>query len=79
MASGSWDEENFLELGRDVLSVIDAVGGNSQSQRPDGRNCRLASRSVGHHSGHGFDIGPPTTIIFLSQYDWNGFGQGCAS
>jgi hypothetical protein len=47
MANGSCDEEDLFELRRDILSVIDAVGGNSQSQRSDGRNCRLGGRSVG--------------------------------
>jgi hypothetical protein len=36
MANGSCDGKYLLKLWRDFLSVVNAIGGNTQSQRPDG-------------------------------------------
>jgi hypothetical protein len=36
MASGSCDGKYLLELWWDFLPMVNAVGGNAQSQRPDG-------------------------------------------
>ena len=73
MANGSCDRENLLKLWRDLLPVIDAVGGNTQGQCSDDGNRSFASRAICHHSRHGFDVGPPTAIVFHSQDDGNRF------
>jgi len=76
-ANGSCDGEYPLKLGWDFLAVVNAVGGNAQSQRSDGGNRRPASWTVSHHSGHRFNVGPPTTVVFLPQSDRDRFRRGC--
>lgn len=77
MANGSCDGEDLLELRWHGLPMIDAVGRNAQSQRSDSRNCRFASGAICHHSRHGFDVGPPAAVVFLSQDDGDRFWRDC--
>ena len=53
--------------------MVNAVGGNTQSQRPDGGNRRFASWTVGYYAGHGFNVGPPTAVVLLPEGDGNRF------
>ncbi len=69
MANGSCNREDLLKLRRDMLSMIDAISGNSQSQCSHCGNCSFASWAIRHHAGHGFYVGPPAAVVLLSQGD----------
>src|SRR5580765_3426422 len=56
---------------RNFLAMVDAVGGNAKGQRAHGGNCGFTTRPVGHHSGHGLDVGPPAAVVFPPHDDGN--------
>ena len=53
--------------------MVDAVSRNAQCQRANSRDSCIASTTVSHDSGHGFDISPPAPILLAPYDDWNRF------
>src|SRR5579859_4209689 len=56
-----------------LLTVLDAIGGNAQGKRTYGGDGGLASLAVGHYSWYRLDVGPPATVLFPPNRDRNGF------
>ena len=57
--------------------MLKAIGGDTQSEGAHSGNRRFARFAVRHYSWHGLDIGPPASVLFTSDDDWDGRYRDC--
>lgn len=72
-ASGSCHRENLSKRCGNLLAMVNAVGGNAQSQSTYGGYCGFACCAIRHHPRHRLDVGPPAAVVLSPHNDWNRF------
>ncbi len=72
-AIGSQYGENPREWVGNCFAVLNAVGGNAESESTNSGDGALACRTICHHAWHRFDVCPPSAIFLLPYQHRNGF------
>lgn len=67
----SGDAEEASQRFRDWFAVVKAISRHAEGQSTHRGDGFISSIAIGHDTGHGFDISPPSPVIFPANSDWD--------